>query len=141
MKKLNVGLIGAGFMGKAHSMAYVGMPMFFWPAPAIPVRKTIVDVNDSIAADAALRFGFEQSSSDWRSQLLKIQISTLLILQHQIICMQKLQSPQQLQESTLLARSHLHAVVKKQRQCMTQSRTPASCTWLPSTIAVLLLLH
>lgn len=67
MKKLNVGLIGAGFMGKAHSLAYMAMPMFFWPAPAIPVRKSIVDVTDEIAADAALRFGFEKSSSDWRS--------------------------------------------------------------------------
>jgi len=67
MKKLNIGLIGAGFMGKAHSLAYTAMPMFFWPAPAIPVRKSIVDVTDEIAADAALRFGFEKSSSDWRS--------------------------------------------------------------------------
>lgn len=67
MKKLNVGLIGAGFMGKAHSLAYMAMPMFFWPAPAIPVRKTIVDVSDSIAAEAAQRFGFEKSTSDWRS--------------------------------------------------------------------------
>ena len=67
MKKLNVGLIGAGFMGKAHSLAYTAMPMFFWPAPAIPVRKSIVDVSDSIAAEAAQRFGFEKSSSDWRS--------------------------------------------------------------------------
>lgn len=67
MKKLNVGLIGAGFMGKAHSLAYVAMPMFFWPAPAVPVRKSIVDVNDSVAAEAAQRFGFENSSSDWRS--------------------------------------------------------------------------
>ena len=67
MKKLNVGLIGAGFMGKAHSLAYVAMPMFFWPAPAVPVRKTIVDVSDSIAAEAAQRFGFEKSTSDWRS--------------------------------------------------------------------------
>lgn len=67
MKKLNVGLIGAGFMGKAHSLAYMAMPMFFWPAPAIPVRKTIVDVSDSIAAEAAQRFGFEKSTSNWRS--------------------------------------------------------------------------
>ncbi|MEN9736193.1 MAG: hypothetical protein RL129_903 [Actinomycetota bacterium] len=67
MKKLNVGLIGAGFMGKAHSLAYTAMPMFFWPAPAIPVRKSIVDVNDAVAAEAAQRFGFEKSSADWRS--------------------------------------------------------------------------
>jgi predicted dehydrogenase len=67
MKKLNVGLIGAVFMGKAHSLAYTAMPMFFWPAPAIPVRKSIVDVNDAVAAEAAQRFGFEKSSADWRS--------------------------------------------------------------------------
>ena len=67
MKKLNVALIGAGFMGKAHSLAYVAMPMFFHPAPAYPVRKIIVDVNDAVAAEAAIRFGFEKSSGDWRS--------------------------------------------------------------------------
>jgi predicted dehydrogenase len=67
MKNLNVGLIGAGFMGKAHSLAYVVMPMFFWPAPAIPVRKTIADVNAEVAAEAAKRFGFEKSSGDWHS--------------------------------------------------------------------------
>ena len=39
IKKINIGLIGAGFMAKAHSIAYAGMPMFFWPAPAIPVKK------------------------------------------------------------------------------------------------------
>lgn len=67
MKQLNVALIGAGFMGKAHSLAYVAMPMFFHPAPAYPIRKTIVDVNESVAAEAAIRFGFEKSSGDWRT--------------------------------------------------------------------------
>jgi predicted dehydrogenase len=66
MKNLNVGLIGAGFMGKAHSMAYMAMPMFFSPAPAHTVRHTIVDVNQEIAASAAQRFGFENSTDDWR---------------------------------------------------------------------------
>ena len=67
MKKLNVALIGAGFMGKAHSLAYVAMPMFFHPAPAYPVRKTIVDINDEVAAEAAIRFGFEKSTGNWQS--------------------------------------------------------------------------
>jgi predicted dehydrogenase len=65
-QRLNIGLIGAGFMGKAHSLAYAVMPMFFWPAPAIPHRKLIAEVGDDIAADAALRFGFESSTGDWR---------------------------------------------------------------------------
>lgn len=66
MKKLNIGLIGAGFMGKAHSMAYATMPMFFWPSPAIPVRKVVTDISEESAKDAAARFGFEKYTSDWK---------------------------------------------------------------------------
>lgn len=66
MKRLNVGLIGAGFMGKAHSLAYAGMPIFFWPAPAIPVRKMIADLTEESAKEAAERFGFEKYTSDWK---------------------------------------------------------------------------
>lgn len=66
MRKLNVAMIGGGFMGKAHSLAYAGMPMFFWPAPAIPHRHTVVDITDEIAKEAAARFGFDNYSSDWR---------------------------------------------------------------------------
>lgn len=66
MKTLNVGLIGAGFMAKAHSLAYATMPMFFWPVPAIPVRKVIADVTQEQATEAALRFGYLSSTGDWR---------------------------------------------------------------------------
>ena len=66
MKEYNIALIGAGFMAKAHSMAYSSMPICFWPAPAIPVKKTIVDITEEKAAEAAARFGFEKSSADWR---------------------------------------------------------------------------
>ncbi|EXX89430.1 dehydrogenase [Paenibacillus darwinianus] len=66
MRTLKVAMIGGGFMGKAHSLAYAGMPMFFWPAPAIPVRQTVVDINDALAKEAADRYGFANYSSDWR---------------------------------------------------------------------------
>ncbi|GAW48742.1 MULTISPECIES: Gfo/Idh/MocA family protein [unclassified Nocardioides] len=66
MRELRVGLIGAGFMGKAHSMAYASMPMFFWPAPAIPVRAVIAEATEELAAEGAARFGFESSTGDWR---------------------------------------------------------------------------
>lgn len=64
-KKINIGLIGAGFMAKAHSIAYAGMPMFFWPAPAIPVKKMIVDMDESIAKDAKEKLAFASYSTDW----------------------------------------------------------------------------
>lgn len=66
LKKLNVGIIGAGFMGKAHTVGYSNMPKLFWPAPAMPVMKTICDIEPSIAAQARERFGFEKSCTDWR---------------------------------------------------------------------------
>ncbi len=66
MRELRVGLIGAGFMGKAHSMAYAAMPMFFWPAPAIPVRAIIAEATEELAAEGAKRFGFAASTGDWR---------------------------------------------------------------------------
>ena len=67
MKKINVGLIGGGFMGKAHSLAYSAVPMFFWPTEIMPVKKVIAEATDALAQDAAARFGFERSTSDWRS--------------------------------------------------------------------------
>ena len=61
MKKLNVGLVGAGVMGKAHVVAYSNMPKLFWPAPAMPVLKTICDIVPEIAEDSRERFGFENA--------------------------------------------------------------------------------
>lgn len=66
-RTLNVAMIGGGFMGKAHALAYAAMPMFFWPAPAIPVRKVVVDITDALADEGRRRYGFDEASSDWRT--------------------------------------------------------------------------
>ena len=66
MKTVNVGVIGAGFMGKAHSLAYSAMPMFFWPAPAMPHRRVIAEISDELAQEAARRFGYDSGTGDWR---------------------------------------------------------------------------
>ena len=79
-KTLNVAMIGGGFMGKAHAMAYAAMPMFFWPAPAIPIRKLLVDVNAEMAADGAKRYGFESSSADWKSAVTRDDIDIVDIV-------------------------------------------------------------
>jgi predicted dehydrogenase len=66
VKELNIGVVGAGFMGKAHSLAYAALPMFFWPPPAVPVRKMVAEVSDELAAESAARFGYQTWTSDWR---------------------------------------------------------------------------
>lgn len=66
MKNLNIAIIGAGFMGKAHAVGLSNMPKLFWPAPAMPVFKTICDIEPDIAEEAKIRFGFEKCCTDWR---------------------------------------------------------------------------
>ncbi|MER8589989.1 MULTISPECIES: Gfo/Idh/MocA family oxidoreductase [unclassified Mesorhizobium] len=79
-RTLNVAMIGGGFMGKAHALAYAAMPMFFWPAPAIPVCKVVVDVTDALADEGRRRYGFEESSSDWRAVVKRPDIDVVDIV-------------------------------------------------------------
>ena len=65
MKKLKVGLIGTGFMGKAHSVAYATMPIFFYPAPAFPIKEIICSSNEERAKYAAEMFGFNRWTTKW----------------------------------------------------------------------------
>jgi len=60
-------MIGGGFMGKAHALAYAAMPMFFWPPPAAPHRKVVVDVTPELAEAARQRFGFDEAATDWKA--------------------------------------------------------------------------
>ena len=76
-KEINVALIGGGFMGKAHALAYAAMPMFFWPAPAIPRKRVIVDITDEMAEDARRRFGFDEASADWRETIVRDDIDVI----------------------------------------------------------------
>ena len=61
-------------MGKAHSLAYAAMPMFFWPAPAVPHRRLLAELDPAVADEAARRFGFDQSTGNWRDVVASDQI-------------------------------------------------------------------
>jgi predicted dehydrogenase len=79
-KTLNIAMIGGGFMGKAHALAYAAMPMFFWPAPAIPHRKVVVDVTADLAETARQRYGFDEAAHDWRSVIARQDIDAIDIV-------------------------------------------------------------
>jgi predicted dehydrogenase len=65
MKQLGIGLIGTGFMGKAHAFAYRAAHAAFPEAP-VPVLRTVADVSAEAAARAAGQYGFAASTGDWR---------------------------------------------------------------------------
>ena len=77
IKEFNVAMIGGGFMGKAHALAYAAMPMFFWPPPAIPRKRVIVDITEEMAEDARQRFGFDEASSDWRTTIVRDDVDVI----------------------------------------------------------------
>ncbi|HNQ87130.1 MAG TPA: Gfo/Idh/MocA family oxidoreductase [Verrucomicrobiota bacterium] len=70
MKTLNVGLIGCGFMGRAHSNAHRKVANFF-DLEYQPVLKAICDANAERAAAHAARWGFESVETDYRKLLAR----------------------------------------------------------------------
>jgi predicted dehydrogenase len=63
---LRVGLIGTGFMGKAHIFGYTTAARVF-DLPRNIVLDTVADITDEAARAAATRYGFEKATSDWRT--------------------------------------------------------------------------
>jgi predicted dehydrogenase len=66
VNEVRIGLVGAGWMGKAHAVAYRNVPMVFGPEPAVPALEMVADVNAAWAEAAAHNLGFARWSADWR---------------------------------------------------------------------------
>src|SRR5579885_102745 len=62
---LAVGLVGAGFMGRAHSNAYKQAPQFF-DLDVRPVLKAVCARNREHAQSFAAKWGYESVETDWR---------------------------------------------------------------------------
>lgn len=65
MKELKVALIGAGFMGRAHSLAYSLAPIASELGATI-VKQVLVDANPEVADAAARQLGWAEAVTDWR---------------------------------------------------------------------------
>ncbi len=65
-KELRVGMIGYGFMGRAHSNAYKRLNDFF-PVKHRPVLKAVAARNKKNAQAFADNWGYERVETDWRN--------------------------------------------------------------------------
>jgi len=70
---LKIGMLGYRFMGKAHSNALARLPMFFPDAPAIE-RHTLIGRDEGALADAAGRFGFSHTATDWEDVIDEVDV-------------------------------------------------------------------
>jgi predicted dehydrogenase len=66
--KLRVGLVGSGFMGKAHAFGYSTAARVF-DLPYEVELHTLADITDAAAAKAAAALGFAHATSDWRAMV------------------------------------------------------------------------
>jgi predicted dehydrogenase len=66
---LGVGVLGYSFMGKAHTNGYKTMPYMMWPPPAVPRLVAICGRNAAAVAQAAVRYGYARSYTDWQEMV------------------------------------------------------------------------
>jgi predicted dehydrogenase len=64
-KPLNIGMIGYGFMGRAHSNAYRRVSNFF-DLEYHPVLKAVCARNAEKAKEFAAKWGYESVETDWK---------------------------------------------------------------------------
>lgn len=63
-KKINVGMVGYKFMGKAHSRAYRDMARFF-KTETVPAMKVICGRTEAAVSEACRKFGWEVYETSW----------------------------------------------------------------------------
>ncbi|MDW6025574.1 Gfo/Idh/MocA family oxidoreductase [Mesorhizobium sp. BAC0120] len=78
MKSIGVGLIGSGFMGKAHALAWNAVRPVFGDVPAIRLAH-LGDANDALARAKADEFGFAKASGDWRQVVADPEVDVVSI--------------------------------------------------------------
>jgi predicted dehydrogenase len=64
-RAVGVGMLGHGFMGKAHAHAYKSVAYMSWPPPLTPRLVVLAGRDAERVAEAARRYGFEQPATDW----------------------------------------------------------------------------
>lgn len=65
MKKIRIGLVGAGWMGHAHCTSYLNAQMLFGPDYGTPVFEVVADLNLSSAQEIQKKMGFKRAITDW----------------------------------------------------------------------------
>jgi len=66
MARLGHGLIGSGFMGRSHALAFRSVAGVF-DVELTPELELLADVNQSTAEAAAESFGYKRATGDWRA--------------------------------------------------------------------------
>jgi predicted dehydrogenase len=78
LREISFGLVGAGYMGKAHSIALKAVGTVFNTALR-PVCEMIATTTAAGAAAKAKEFGFNRSTGDWRQLVADPAVEAIII--------------------------------------------------------------
>ena len=76
MKTLNIGMVGYGFMGRAHANAFRKVGNFF-PLDRQPVLKAVCGRDGTKAKAFAAQWGFDSIETDWRKLIERDDIDVI----------------------------------------------------------------
>lgn len=65
MKTVRIGLVGTGYIGRCHAIAYAQAPTLF-PLKAKIQLEWLAEINQELAEQKAKEFGFINATDDWR---------------------------------------------------------------------------
>src|SRR6188768_2713835 len=71
---INVCLVGQKFMGRTHSNAFLKVGKFFGDLPVLPVMHTIVGRNREELEQFQRQWGWQKSSTDWKSAVTSAEV-------------------------------------------------------------------
>jgi predicted dehydrogenase len=78
MSEIGVGLIGTGFMGKAHALAYRSVQSMLGEVPRVRM-VALAETPEAKAQEMAAQFGFCRATEDWRDLLVDPAIQIISI--------------------------------------------------------------
>ena len=78
MREIGIGLVGGGYMGKAHAVAYAAVGAVFETALR-PRLEVIAARTPESAAAYARAYGFARAADDWRALVADPRVGAVVI--------------------------------------------------------------
>lgn len=78
MKPLGIGLIGTGYMGKCHALAWNAVAPTFGDVPR-PRLVHLGEANEALARSKAAELGFARASGDWRAVIADPEVDVVSV--------------------------------------------------------------
>jgi predicted dehydrogenase len=63
--RLGIGIIGGGFIGRAHAIALRSLPLYAYPPPAVPELRVVAEASGELAAEAPRRLEIPDGTGRW----------------------------------------------------------------------------